>query len=80
MRISMWVEMSQEVEVEIGADDIRAALGEAFTRVTDGQLFAANEVTALVEEMDSTFRAAGRQVLQELRERLGIELEVTDAE
>ena len=33
MKITKWVECSQEVEVHIGADDIRWALSEAFSRV-----------------------------------------------
>jgi hypothetical protein len=34
VKLSKWVDMGQEVEVEIGVDDIRAALGEAFEVVT----------------------------------------------
>jgi hypothetical protein len=34
MKISKWVDMGQEVEVEICAQDIRAALSEAFSVVT----------------------------------------------
>ena len=34
MRIYKWVDMGQEVEIEIGADDIRLALAEAFAAVT----------------------------------------------
>jgi len=30
MKVTKWVECSQEVEVQIGADDIRIALSEAF--------------------------------------------------
>ena len=33
MKVSKWVESSQEVEIEIGADDISIALSEAFARV-----------------------------------------------
>jgi hypothetical protein len=33
MKVKKWVEMSEEIEVEIGADDVRCALGEAFARV-----------------------------------------------
>jgi hypothetical protein len=33
MKISKWVEMSEEVEIEIGADDIRVALAEAFDKM-----------------------------------------------
>lgn len=38
MRISKWVDMGQEVYVEICADDIRAALSEAFECVTYDRL------------------------------------------
>ena len=33
MTVKKWVECSQEVEVSIGADDVRCALTEAFARV-----------------------------------------------
>jgi len=33
MKVTKWVEYSREVEIEIGADDIAAALSEAFARV-----------------------------------------------
>lgn len=33
MKVSKWVESSQEVQIEIGADDISVALSEAFARV-----------------------------------------------
>lgn len=33
MKVTKWVEFSQEVEIEIGADDIRCAVSEAFGRV-----------------------------------------------
>lgn len=35
MKISKWVDMGQEVEIEIGVDDIRGSLAEAFARVTN---------------------------------------------
>ena len=35
MKIRKWVDMGQEVEIEIGSDDIRCALAEAFSRDTD---------------------------------------------
>lgn len=38
MKVTKWVDLGQEVEIEIGADDIRAALGEAFGRVTSDPL------------------------------------------
>ena len=38
MKVSKWIDMGQEVEVEIGMDDIRAALNEAFSRVTTDPL------------------------------------------
>lgn len=38
MRISKWVDMGQEVEIEIGADDIRLALAEAFATTSGGVL------------------------------------------
>lgn len=38
MKIRKWVDMGQEVEVEIGADDIRSALSEAFSRVMQDRL------------------------------------------
>ena len=33
MKVTTWVEFSQEVEIEIGADDVSAALSEAFARL-----------------------------------------------
>ena len=33
MIVKKWVEMSDEVEVQVGADDISAALSEAFAKV-----------------------------------------------
>lgn len=39
MRISKWVDMGQEVEIEIGMDDIRAALSECFERATRDELY-----------------------------------------
>ncbi len=38
MKITKWVDFGQEVEVNIGADDIRAALAEAFAVVTKDRL------------------------------------------
>jgi hypothetical protein len=38
VKINKWVDMGQEVEVEIGADDIRIALAEAFAVVTQDRL------------------------------------------
>ncbi len=38
MKVSKWVDMGAEVDVEIGVDDVRAALGEAFSRVTQEHL------------------------------------------
>jgi hypothetical protein len=38
MKVSKWVDMGQEVDVEIGADDIRCALAEAFAVVTEDRL------------------------------------------
>ena len=38
MKVSKWVDMGQDVEVEIGADDIRYALSEAFSRVIQDPL------------------------------------------
>ena len=32
MTVNKWIEIAEEREVEIGADDIRCALGEAFAR------------------------------------------------
>jgi hypothetical protein len=34
VKVKKWVEMSEEIEVEIGADDVRCALAEAFARVS----------------------------------------------
>jgi hypothetical protein len=38
MRVSKWVDMGQEVKIEIGVDDVRAALTEGFHAVTAGRL------------------------------------------
>lgn len=38
MKVTKWVDMGQEVEVEVGADDIRGALAEAFAVVTEDRL------------------------------------------
>jgi hypothetical protein len=38
MKISKWVDMGQEVEIEIGVDDIRASLSECFERATGDEL------------------------------------------
>jgi len=38
MRVTKWVDLGQEVEIEIGADDIRLALAEAFANVTNDRL------------------------------------------
>lgn len=38
VKVSKWVDMGQEVEVEIGLDDIRAAMGEAFNVVAEDPL------------------------------------------
>lgn len=38
MKIRKWVDMGQEVNVEVGVDDIRAALQEAFAVVTTDRL------------------------------------------
>lgn len=38
MRVSKWVDMGQEVEIEIGMEEIRAALSECFAVVTDDRL------------------------------------------
>ncbi len=38
MKVSKWVDMGQEVDIEIGVDDIRGALGEAFAQVTRDRL------------------------------------------
>ncbi len=36
MKISKWVDLSQEVEIEIGLDDVRGTLAESFAQVTKG--------------------------------------------
>ncbi len=36
MKLTTWVDLSREVEVNIGADDIREALTESFSMVKDG--------------------------------------------
>ena len=38
MKVSKWVDMGQEVEIEIGIDDIRATLSECFDRATRDEL------------------------------------------
>jgi len=38
MKVSKWVDFGQEVEVEIGVDDVRAALAEGFHLATEDRL------------------------------------------
>ena len=38
MKISKWVDVGQEVDIEIGVDDIRATLQECFSTVTTDRL------------------------------------------
>lgn len=38
MRIEKWVDFGQEVTVEIGVEDVRGALAEAFANVTNDRL------------------------------------------
>jgi hypothetical protein len=38
LRISKWVDVGAEVEIEIGLDDVRAAMAEAFENVTQDRL------------------------------------------
>lgn len=38
MKVSKWVDMGQEVDVEISVEDIRCALAEAFSAVTEDRL------------------------------------------
>lgn len=38
MKVRKWVDFGQEVEVNIGADDIRAALAEAFETIAGDRL------------------------------------------
>ena len=38
MKVTKWVDMGQEVEVDVGVDDIRSALAEAFAAVTEDRL------------------------------------------
>jgi hypothetical protein len=60
MKISKWVDMGQEVEIEIGMDDIRAAMAECFGKVTEERLFdapGANEVIAAFSTIGKFFNA-----------------------
>ncbi len=38
MKISKWVDMGQEVEIDIDVDDIHSALAEAFSNITEDRL------------------------------------------
>jgi hypothetical protein len=38
MRVRKWVDFGQEVDVEIGMEDVRAALSESFGEVTQDRL------------------------------------------
>lgn len=38
MKVSKWVDMGQEVTIEIGMEDVRAALSESFHEVTQDRL------------------------------------------
>jgi hypothetical protein len=38
MKISKWVDMGAEVDIEIGLDDVRGTLAEAFANITDDRL------------------------------------------
>jgi hypothetical protein len=38
VKVSKWVDFGLEVDVEVGVDDIRVALAEAFANVTDDRL------------------------------------------
>jgi hypothetical protein len=60
MKITKWVDMGAEVEVEIGADDIRIALSEAFSSV-EVQAFDAKptrfDVTRALNDIAAFFNA-----------------------
>lgn len=43
MKVSKWVDMGQEVEIEVGVEDIRGALAECFARVTDDNYLGERE-------------------------------------
>lgn len=59
MKITKWVDMSQEVEVEIGIDDVRAALAESFAEVakdfsgTAAMLLAFNRIGTFLRAVTS---------------------------
>lgn len=38
MKISKWIDMGQEVEIEVGMEDIRCALAECFSKITSDRL------------------------------------------
>lgn len=44
MKISKWVDMGQDVDVEIGVDDIRDALTEAFAQITEDESWAGGSI------------------------------------
>jgi ABC-type transporter Mla subunit MlaD len=60
MKVSKWIETSQEIEIDVGADDINAALREAFATPNqkDGQahdvLRALNTVATFLNAFDTT--------------------------
>jgi len=61
MKISKWVDMGQEVEIEIGMEDIRYALAETFGRITRTDLpeFQANraEISMAFSQIADFLRA-----------------------
>lgn len=63
MKISKWVDMGQDVDIEIGVDDIRGALAEAFARVTEDTQWLgdsppnSNDVVLALSNIGSFLRA-----------------------
>lgn len=91
MKVSKWVDMGAHVEVEIGADDIRAALSEAFERAMDRSeeppvmhdiMVALNSIGAFLNGLeDSTinrFNARQRRLTSDFLAAAALRFSVTE--
>jgi hypothetical protein len=60
MKITKWVDMGEEVEVEVSTEDIRAALAESFAEVTKdllGELPSTFPVVSALSDIGKFLRA-----------------------
>jgi len=69
MKVRKWVDMGQEVTIEIGVDDVRAALAEAFAVVTEDRL---GEPRPNRAEIAMTFNSIGTFLRAITDEQIGI--------